>query len=176
MSAVSPSVPIVISACALCLTLYQIYATRRHNRLSVTPHLCGCANTSADPGGVTYSYEVSNCGIGPARVKKFQLFHNGKPWATESHDDIHVLMETLFKGRLKYEFRNSYFIGEEEGLRPGDTRLIAKVFFPGLVHTDRNKILEIVGETRVRIEYESFYGEKFIFDSDHGRKISPEPK
>ena len=92
----------IISACAICLTLYGLYATRRHYRLSMTPHITGCSNKNLTDQGFTLSYVVSNNGIGPARIKKFSLFHNGKIFPKGNGDYVESLSGDGSGGPFKH--------------------------------------------------------------------------
>ena len=60
--AVRTWLPIIISLCAISLTIYQAYTTRRHTRLSVQPRL-GWRSID-DRRRDTYS--LVNDGFGPA--------------------------------------------------------------------------------------------------------------
>lgn len=68
-------VPIVISLCAISLTIFQAYSTRRHTRLSVQPRL-GWSIDVTPGGGVTYS--LVNDGFGPAILQSLTLQVDGK--------------------------------------------------------------------------------------------------
>ena len=157
---------VVIALCAFCLTVYQANATRRHNRLSVRPHLCEKAYTDEHPlKGMTYTYEVGNNGIGPARIKSFKIYWKGKLWPRPWGDDFTSLLNELLRNRLNYVFQSSFAFGDES-IRSGERQVLLRLFFPDLTRNDRDKILTIMSELKLRIAYESFYGEEFIFRSD----------
>ena len=68
------SISSVFIACmALFVAVWQGYATRKHNRLSIKPIL----HTSLDFSEGKVSLRVKNCGVGPAIIKTIQVnFHN----------------------------------------------------------------------------------------------------
>jgi len=68
--------PLVISVCAISLTIYQAYNTRRHTRLSVQPRLDWSVEIDGD-GQVTYG--LVNNGFGPALLTELTLLVDGAP-------------------------------------------------------------------------------------------------
>lgn len=68
--------PIVLSLCAMSLTIYQASVMRRHQRLSVTPHLA--LNVSVTREG-NLVYTLANVGFGPAVLKDIAFTIDGKP-------------------------------------------------------------------------------------------------
>lgn len=60
---------------ALIVSIYEGYEIRKHNRLSVRPHLI----TEINIKGVRQeSIIIKNGGLGPAIIKEFEIFANGK--------------------------------------------------------------------------------------------------
>ncbi len=68
--------PIVVSLCAIGLTLFQAAQTRRHARLSVQPRLEWRVET--DSAG-TLGYSLVNNGFGPAVLTDLTLAVDGTP-------------------------------------------------------------------------------------------------
>jgi hypothetical protein len=73
--AVRTWLPLIISTCAISLTIYQAYNTRRHTRLSVQPRLDWTVNLQGD-GGIAYS--LTNDGFGPAILKQLNVKLDGE--------------------------------------------------------------------------------------------------
>ena len=73
--AVRAWLPIVVSVCAISLTIFQAYSTRRHARLSVQPRLDWTVNLGPD-GGI--AYRLVNVGFGPAILQELQLALDGE--------------------------------------------------------------------------------------------------
>jgi hypothetical protein len=155
----------VISLCAISLTAYGLYATRRHNRLSVTPHLSGCRNKDMTSEGFWFSYDISNNGIGPAKIKKFILFRNGKISPKGKDDYVEALIHQHLGDQLNYQIVHQFNFGNDVSMKAGDTRCIVKIFFPGAKQADQENLLKRLEGLDAQIEYESFYGQKFIFDT-----------
>lgn len=64
---------LLVAICALVLTLYQIHATRKHNKLSVRPHIRFGWNAGTTGDGIW----IKNDGLGTAIVKQFEIFQDG---------------------------------------------------------------------------------------------------
>jgi hypothetical protein len=158
-------VSLVISICAVSLTAYGLYATRRHNRLSVTPHIVGCSNIVYNPNDIIYSYDLSNNGIGPARIKKFILLKDDKEFPKGKGDYVESLIHEHLRNRINYQIKNTSNFGTKSSMRAGTTQRIAEIVFPGKIKSDLEKIASIVKGMDMRIEYESFYGVPDYFDT-----------
>jgi hypothetical protein len=74
---------VIIALCAVFLTIYQIYATRKHNRLGVRPLLKIGWTTDENIDGVW----LKNLGLGPAIITNFSIKHKGKTTTTKDLAD-----------------------------------------------------------------------------------------
>ena len=68
---------ILVSLLALVFTVYQGYETRRHNRLSLLPHIFINYYLNEAETGKT-GVEIVNDGVGPAVITNFRVFYDGK--------------------------------------------------------------------------------------------------
>ena len=156
-----------IALCAVLFTAYGLAATRRHNRLSVTPHLSGCTNSSTTNEGLIFAYDISNNGIGPAIIKKVILLRHGKLFPRGNGEYIETLIREHFGGQLNYQIIHSFNFGTDASFKSGDTRRIIEILFPGIKLQEKEKTFKILEGLDLRIEYESFYGQKFIFSTEN---------
>ena len=165
---------IIVSICALGLTFYGLWATRRHNRLSVTPHLCGISHKQLTNEGLFFIYELSNNGIGPARITNFKLFRANQE-VPKLRDEMFEYVDSVIKshlaGRINFQINHSFDFGNDISLRAGDTRRIVEIFFPGVKQENRDAALKTIQGLDARIEYRSFYGQTFVFDTRTKPKI-----
>ena len=74
--AVRTWLPLVISACAISLTIYQAYNTRRHTRLSVQPRLDWTIDVTPD-GGIAYSLRQQRLRAGDPAIAEPQARRRG---------------------------------------------------------------------------------------------------
>lgn len=70
---------VIIATCALLVTTYQIYTTRKHNRLAVRPLIQIGWTTNEKIDGIW----LRNVGLGPAIITKFTISHKGKILTTK---------------------------------------------------------------------------------------------
>jgi hypothetical protein len=68
--------PIVLSLCAISLTVFQAVSTRRHTRLSVQPRIDWRVEQDSDARSITFS--LVNVGFGPAVIKEASLHFDGE--------------------------------------------------------------------------------------------------
>ncbi|HTX22680.1 MAG TPA: hypothetical protein VMD27_12605 [Candidatus Aquilonibacter sp.] len=167
----------VTSVCALVVSVASLWATRRHQRLSVTPHLADYTHKLTANEGLTLTYDISNNGIGPARIKSFVLFRDGKAFPKRKEDDyVETFVREHLGKKLNYKITYNFNFGEDDSLKAGDTHRMVQIFFPGAKSEDREKILALFEGIGMRIEYESFYGQKFIFDRKAETKLNNPPQ
>lgn len=160
----------IIAGSAVALTLYTINATHRHNRLSVTPHLTGHDSRNATNEGVTFTCDIRNSGLGPARIKSFTLFLDGKPFTTPDDNPVEAIFKELLNGKAQYVLKRTWWARKNRNglsLIAGQSVSFCEVFFPALTKADEEKVNDLAKRMALRIEYESFYGEHFVFESEH---------
>lgn len=158
----------IIASCALLLTVYSLWATRRHNRLSVTPHICGLTHKLMNDEGLYLTYELSNNGIGPARITNFMLLRDGvevPKIQNELFEYVDSVIKSHLSGRVKFKINHSFDFGNDVSVRAGDTKRIVEIFFPDVKPEQRDAVLKILNGLDARVEYKSYYGQKFIYDT-----------
>lgn len=149
----------IIGSSALILTLATIIQTRRHNRLSVTPHL----NTFLDrqPNGDINLYLFNN-GIGPARITSTTVFIDGEPHTGDLQEiAFNQIQEFIPEGinivHAKH-FDSNYSILNGE-------KII--LFSAQVVDTSlsQKEVLSILKKIHLLIKYKSFYRIRFKLDT-----------
>ena len=146
---------VVIAVASLAVSAYVAWATRKHNRLSVRPHL---GLRTAFPVGGTAGLLLGNSGLGPARIISSQLTYNGEQFG--EFDKPHV-----------DEFRRRLAERDHLTVRPHATTLGAQPFldtdyqeFLLSVHrydpSEHDEFRRLIdgGRLRLEIRYESIYG------------------
>lgn len=154
---------IIISTCALAFTAYQAHLSRVHNKLSVRPSLTTVVNTTTDKNNnIAHEATLINAGLGPAYIKSFQVLIDNKHVNCKTPLEIHNSIVSNFK---KYSFINNacyYMVLRKQAVVASDERIVIGtiVVKPSvdMNHDDFNKI-------HILIEYESAYGEGYIYDS-----------
>lgn len=156
----------IIAGSAFVLSIYGIFSTKRHNRLSVTPHIVANRHFTRRDDGFLYSYDLCNHGVGPARITAFTVLLDGKPFTcAKGKDLIEELFIARIAGRVEYTMLISSVPQRNYCLLPGQTHRICEFFIPGATRADEDRLNAVFKGTDLRVEYESFYSEKFVFDT-----------
>jgi hypothetical protein len=153
---------VVVAVCALGLTVWQAAISRRHNRLSVTPHLTTWTQSEEATG--TYSFEILNNGIGPALIQNFSLQVDGQPITGEGAEPIEKALKVLFP---QYAFRSSQaFMARGYMMSAKEARSLVAVQFYGERLPRQAEVDHATKRTRLIIKYESIYGDEYLLDTD----------
>ncbi len=147
--------PLVISICAISLTVFQAMSTRKHARLSVQPRMDWRLSEDGDSGEVRIT--MINAGFGPAIVTDVVFFHGETeigPAGFPTCDRLDGLL-----GRAGDDWDTACFVmSDEYVLRPGDEALIyASVAAPELSPEEREDKLIDFEKVMVEIRYCSLY-------------------
>lgn len=165
----------IIALCALFLTLYHGLQTRKHNRLTVRPHLTTFSHSHLEQGAcIRFKANLANRGLGPAIIKGFHLVVDDRTHEVATPEEMmNIANEYLGKDRIipgASEFavyRKNGIIGKDE------ERTIANVLVKAHSPEDMQLLKEKVSKFHVLIEYLSAYGEAFKYDSrKHARNKS----
>ena len=92
--------PIVLSLCAISLTVFQAYSTRRHTRLSVQPRLEWRVSAGQDGA---LAYRIDNDGFGPAILKELRLDLDGAPVGSDGPATCAEIDRRLGRGAPDWE-------------------------------------------------------------------------
>ena len=158
----------VIAFCALGLTIWQACITRKHNRLSVTPHLTTW--THSDKAKNLYAFELLNNGIGPALINNFQIQVDGQPIVGEGTEPIEKALKILFP---QYQYSSwQSFVSKGYMMSAKETRNLVTIQFHGEKIPKPEEIEHAKKRARVLIEYESIYKDKSTLDTSEFRDIS----
>lgn len=152
----------VIALCALGLTIWQAEIARRHNRLSVTPHLTTWAHSEQATG--RHSIEILNNGIGPALIKSFSVEVDGQPIGGEGSEPIEKALEILFPqyGYVSYQS----YMARGYMMSPKEARSLVTIQFLGASLPREEEVNHVLKRARLLIDYESIYGDKYLLDTD----------
>lgn len=145
---------IAIALSALVVTIWQGILMRRHNRLSLRPHLAFKQTMSeANP---QFVLELLNNGVGPAIIKRFQVLLDEK---REEHFEAQGWMALLDLVGLKGKAICGV-IEADEFLAAGQALQIVKYeSLPSPVGT--RELREALRRIEIHVEYQSVYGDRY---------------
>ena len=146
---------------ALFVSIYTVYSTRKHNKLSVRPYLT--SNThyylNKNEAGIT----IRNCGAGTAYIESFSiLFDNREISFSDLNDRI---LPSELKG-VEYDFDAEYIAA----IPPNESFKLIYFEFPDGVKDKKTYL--ILDRFSATIKYQCGYEKVYKFNPDHIRKIS----
>ena len=156
--AVRAWVPIVISICAISMTIFQAMATRRHMRLSVQPRVDWRIEEDAGAGTVILS--LANVGFGPAVVSDLAFVIDGEAVRATGPEACAEVDGRIGRGDAERWDTACFSNIGEYVLRPGDTVVIYGNR-PAPAHADEDHAASRVDFRRfgATARYCSFYEE-----------------
>jgi hypothetical protein len=155
-------IPIVVSLCAISLTIFQAMHTRRHARLSVQPRIDWRIEEDAGLGTVTLS--LVNVGFGPAIVTDLAFVIDGERIPATGLEACEEVSRRI--GRDGEAWDMACFSNEKEYvLRAGDSVVIYGNR-PAPAHAAEDHSAELVDYRRFGAEarYCSFYEDCWRLD------------
>lgn len=165
---------LVVAVLGFGVALYQSYATRKHNRLLVKPHLTINQNFSSTEleGFYTLSLKLKNSGLGPALIENF-LIAIGKDGNIRNGS----LLETIQKHareQLKAEGKTrcgANFFRKGDAIDKGEEKVLIQIYFRGVGITEARKLAKLYLSTiSTKIDYQCHYGNKFSLERQASRK------
>jgi hypothetical protein len=135
---------LLVAICALVLTLYQIHATRRHNRLSVRPHIRFGWTAGSSGDGIW----IKNDGLGPALIEEFELRIKGNVVTLKSVQDR--LLEKGMSARINIPSKGSTILDK-------DTRWLIQSHELLQFKEEQDIFWGEVSAIEIKIKYKSFY-------------------
>lgn len=151
----------LIATCAFALTIYEVYATRAHNKLSVRPLLDSNTARAWDDSGLTLSFTIRNVGVGPAIVRAVRFFYDGEPAAAT--ETIESLVRRSLASAVAFRIRQHGLPGIGCGMPPGSEHCLVRIEFPKLVAAGEELVDARLDAIGIEIDYESLYGDKWTF-------------
>jgi hypothetical protein len=152
----------IIALAATAFVAYQAWLTRKHNRLSVRPHLQTHSDIqrgeAAGPNTIDhYATELRNAGLGPAIITKWRLFFDGKEQIAPTAKEIDNIVKGLMPNSLSI---TTYYMGEEHVMRSGDSQTLLAVKVPSMSPEQLIAFEAQLDRLNIVIEYTSMYGDK----------------
>ncbi|MBN8826922.1 MULTISPECIES: hypothetical protein [unclassified Spirosoma] len=159
---------VVSSFCAIGITFYQAYLQRTQQYASVMPIMDSYLNDSGGDKAWQIAMIFVNNGVGPAIVKETQITYKKQRYSDLRRIAEVIVSEKLAKGEVKPADVEGYSVTKSD-LWP------ERVISPGqaieLCNIDHKHVGRWVdeaigrGDIRVKIWYESIYGERWRFDT-----------
>ena len=152
----------IIALCALFVATYQVVATRRHNRLSVRPHIEVTPNRTLDTLG-RFAVTLRNNGLGPAIIESYEVTLDDKPIPLAESSVAEGMIAGLIKKPLQ---QFSYFrILSNMAIAKDQEVVLLSITFGILSREEYDATIKLLDRLGARIKYRSMYREPFVYDS-----------
>ncbi|EKO3514171.1 hypothetical protein SKP08_002709 [Vibrio fluvialis] len=153
----------IIALCALIFAIWQGLKQRKHDRLSVKPHIDIFEERHHLNNNVSFFLELQNNGLGPAIIKSHKVYKR------EDEDDEFVEVED-FENELKKVFEIESIDTTEWHKDVGLSANTKHKYLAFNIKSNDAEAREQVRTTmylryKIEIEYESMYGESFHFST-----------
>lgn len=148
---------VVVALCALGLTIWQAHIARKHNKLSVRPHLCTWRNSDDNKG--SFQVLLMNNGLGPAFIESFDVYLDGELIPGNYEEPIRELLRRLFPDE-KYTSHQA-FVGKHHAM-PANSKLeIVRFAFDDPSPKHLEQVRKGFERADLVVKYQSAYEEKF---------------
>lgn len=162
-----PIIAIIVSIFSLGYSVYQsritFRLTQEHNKKSVEPILSTLYKTeliSSNDKKSLESFEIKNCGFGPAILKSFILIKDNK-----AYNNMFDIYKQII-GTPQYDADSSMVHTMENiVIASNETVTIFKFYFKKSSAFPEVMVFhELAKEVSLKVEFETFYGEKRSYD------------
>lgn len=157
---------VIIALCALGFTVWQGFRQRKHDRLSVKPHIDFYEKFSHTDDNLIYTLFVQNNGLGPAIIRSHRVYK--RSGTNNENVEIENFEEEL-RNHLGYEISSIHTLDlhDDGGISANARHMLLAIHVKSLEHDGRARLKQrIYLGYVIEIEYESMYGETFIFSTD----------
>lgn len=155
---------LIISVCAIIIaivtvivSIWQGIVMRKHNRLSVTPHIRidGEFNMNPDKDN---KYILINSGIGPAVIMSIQIIIDGKILPEEGFSMFRSVFKLL---NLVYDEATTWLPNKNDIIAPGEKFDMISICYGKNYVTTKEAIQNAIQRMGFVIKYKSIYGQEF---------------
>ena len=153
----------VIALCALGVTIWQGRQNYKHNKLSVRPFLGTFMYTDiVNKKTARRTFELMNCGIGPAIIKNFVLLYDGKEVSRNNRKIYYAFLQNLLADFEEVEI---------SGYGPGAAMQIGeKLLLLSFDYNFEKQDISFTNKLNLIVDYQSIYGDEvFTYDSKRDR-------
>ena len=147
----------LIAGLALAVTFWQLSVARKHNMLSVKPHLN--INLSLYPAEPV-TFTLVNVGVGPAFVDKCSILLDGREYDPFDPDGIHKLISHIGLDPEKIAWKGTA-LSKGASILPGNAHCILE-FTQSVNDQDvHEKLRQVAPRIDLDVTYKCVYGNDF---------------
>ena len=154
----------IIALCALFFTTWQFSVQRRHNKVSVLPHLnCYVHRSEIHNKGKVIVRAINN-GLGPAFIKSFTLTLDGDPINFDLLQDARLLFNQVLGNVRTFKY-NITLLDNDGSLQINDSVDIIVLDIDISSDDSIDKVVHDLKRIDASLIYRSIYGDEFKLQS-----------
>jgi len=155
-------IAVLAASTAAIFTTYQALLLRKHNRLSIKPHLTTWTYDDDSNQNYKIYFVLANNGLGPAIIKDFIVFFDGHKIG-DNYDQSSLKSQVDEKAKQKEGIlRNTIStLGRNSAFPIGKQEVLFSITTPMHMGFDKSEFQEFIDRFDVDITYTSVYGEKY---------------
>lgn len=142
--------------------LWQLRESRRQARASVRPHISSWGNLNTNE----YKYDLVNIGLGPAIIKKTEIYFDGETVKTTVKENAIASAVMKALPRIQTDFFERSYLACDHGIAPGEQITLLWIKLNTATNPYSKEEMDRAFERiDIIVHYESLYGESFTFSS-----------
>ena len=160
---------VFVASIVAIFSAYQALLLRKHNRLSVRPHITDWTRHQETniKGKHFLRYFIENNGLGPAIIKDMEISFDGKVIGeNKKPSELISLIKTIIEeSDLEVHFGNCAILGYGSSLREGKEIATLTLDCYPTMGTPLEDFEVFMDRFDLRLRYKSIYGEDFVLDT-----------
>jgi hypothetical protein len=142
-------------------TAYQAFLTRKHNRLSVKPHVTTWISEDIVEGYYVLRCEAINNGIGPAIIRDYSVFYEGqKIGSSNDRKSLENAIEQKIDLQPGIIRKSVTVFGKDFPFPIGERQTLLEIQTPLHLQFDKKPYQDFVDKFDADFTYECMYGKK----------------
>jgi hypothetical protein len=146
-----------VALCAFFLTVWQFSVQRRHNRISVKPHLIKTSRTTKRDNLACLEIILINNGLGPAYIDNFQILYKGK--ICDPDKTLKTVLGSLMRNSSITILGDDYAVSEKQVI------VLLSIIFSFQAENEIEAVTKKLNDFDVLIDYSSAYEKLASLDS-----------
>ena len=147
----------IIAACALLFATYHASQQRKHNKLSVKPHISSFVQSNRTESECHIRLELHNNGLGPAFINNFKIYLDNEPTTFSEVSSFVSENIPCNQGFFKFNEGSAFPVGE--------VKHIIYITFSNEYSASFEKIYKRFNRINLSVDYECAYGIARKFDN-----------
>lgn len=152
---------VLVALSAMFIAIWQAYLTRKHNHLSVRPHI---SISWKNIPGEALRCEMLNHGVGPAFIKKVVLVVGGQEHAVNSYEDYKMVFTKLGLHQFISDVKITHF-NESSAVSTSQSYDFITFCSSDTSQQVHETIAELIRNLEVKVEYKCIYGIEYTLNS-----------